>query len=288
MLTFSLVPANVHLILDIILLFPWAQLAVRWDLVRQWALESISHWGIHLKIGRGSHWNPSWIVAIRILVLFWSICFTYWVLILSNVGITFYRTVLSQKKNAFAFILIIALHVCLLQSWLSLLGDNEQGWVSMARSLRFTQTDIRAVEQWRFVSSILDWEHNFQVLSPLTMVLWLGKKKKIRLLYHHLCDLDKKCIITLNLDTKIAKNTINLQWPLPLKYYSSNQSLNLVAHSNSQDSQFFLLFLVSLVLGWRWDFWSTENFSMLFGKIRSADSVLVFCVLRMWRTSSHI
>lgn len=110
-------PANVHLIFDIILLFPCTQLAVRWDPVRQWALESISHWGINLKNGRGSHWNPTWIVAIRILVVvFSSIYFTYWVLISSNVGITFYRTVLSLKKNAFALILIVALHVFLLQS----------------------------------------------------------------------------------------------------------------------------------------------------------------------------
>lgn len=63
-------------------------------------------------------------------------------------------------------------------------------------------TDVQAVERWRLVSSTFDCEHNLQ--DPSTMDVWLGKK----LLYDHyrrLCNLDEKCIMTLELDRKLLK-----------------------------------------------------------------------------------
>lgn len=121
--------------------------------------------------------------------------------------------------------------------------DNEQWCILMAPSL----------------SSHADWHSGSRAMAIRWLRFWLraqvscpfainnglvtGQKKKIRSL---IALFNEKCLITLNLDTKIDKNTINLgsrQWPLPLEYYSSNQSLNLVAYSNSQDSKLCLLFL---------------------------------------------
>lgn len=85
-----------------------------------------------------------------------------------------------------------------------------RSWLSLMRGLQLMMrlngiiTDIQAVERWWPVSSICDWAHTLQDPSHSTKDLWLAKKKNIKqkrdgwLLRYHLCDLEEKCIITLN------------------------------------------------------------------------------------------
>lgn len=148
--------------------------------------------------------------------------------------------------------MIIALHACLLQSRYERFVSHRQGNDESLAPFLTETTGFRSFrrQQW-----------------PCD---WAKKLKKYG-----------RFIVTCATWTK----NVSLRWnwiQKLLKCYSSNQSLNQVAYSDSQDSA---LFLVCLGLGWRWDLSSTEN---VCAEDLSGDSVLVFCVLRIWRTSSHV